>query len=245
MAHTHSEELRVEHVGSTLHLTLARPEKSNALSAALVEALIARLEEADRDGTDLVVFRGDGRNFCAGFDLGDLEAQSDGDLVFKLLRIETMLQAIANAKFVTLALAQGKVIGAGCDLFCACSERIATPDAGFRMPGWRFGVALGTRRLAARVGSDAARSLLLDTRAFTAKEAHEIGLVTHLATVDLWPQMIEATAARASALGAPARRMLLELTAADSRALDMAALVASAGRPGLLERIKAYRAERR
>ncbi|MFG1465493.1 enoyl-CoA hydratase/isomerase family protein [Xanthobacter sp. DSM 24535] len=244
MVESHSAELRVERVGSALNLTLTRPEKANALSATLVEAIIAWLEEADRDGTDLVVFRGDGRNFCAGFDLGDLDAQSDGDLVFKLLRIETMLQAVANAKFVTLALAQGKVIGAGCDLFCACSERIATPDAGFRMPGWRFGVALGTRRLSARVGSDAARSLLLDTRAFTAIEANEIGLATRLAEVELWPEVIEATAVRASALGAPSRRMLLELTAVDTRALDMAALVASAGRPGLRERIKAYRAER-
>jgi enoyl-CoA hydratase len=237
-----TDELRVERDGSTLNLTLTRADKSNALSASLVETLIDTLAGAEADGTGLVVFRGEGRNFCAGFDLGDLDAQSDGDLVLKLLRIETMLQAVANARFVTLALAQGKVIGAGCDLFCACSERVATPDADFRMPGWRFGVALGTRRLAARVGTDAARSLLLDTRPFGAEEARAIGLATALADQGAWPEIAAAAAARASALGQPSRGMLLELTAPDTRAIDMAALVASASPPGLRERVKAFRA---
>lgn len=236
-----TDELRVARTGTTLNLTLARPDKSNALSATLVEALIAELAEAEHDGTDLVVFQGEGRNFCAGFDLGDLDGQSDGDLVLKLLRIETLLQAVANARFVTLALAQGKVIGAGCDLFCACSERIATPDASFRMPGWRFGVALGTRRLAARVGTDAARSLLLDTRSFDADEAQRLGLAAALADIEQWPRIVAAAAARASTLGEPSRGMLLELTAQDTRADDMAALVSSAGRPGLRDRIKAFR----
>jgi enoyl-CoA hydratase/carnithine racemase len=236
-----TDELRVEHAGSILNLTFTRSDKSNALSATLVETLIETLAEAGRDGTDLVVFRGEGRNFCAGFDLGDLDAQTDGDLVLKLLRIETMLQAVANARFVTLALAQGKVIGAGCDLFCACSERVATPDAGFRMPGWRFGVALGTRRLGARVGSDAARSLLLDTRAFDAADAHAVGLATTLADQEEWSDIAAAAAARAATLGEPSRGMLLELTAPDTRALDMAALVASASHPGLRDRVKAFR----
>lgn len=235
-------ELLVERDGPVLNLTLARPRKANALSASLVEELLAALEEAGRDETRIAIFRGEGRHFCAGFDLGDLDQQSDGDLVLKLIRIETLLQAVRHAPFVTLALAHGKIIGAGCDLFCACSTRVATPDAMFRMPGWRFGVALGTRRLVERAGADAARSLLLDSRSFAAEEGLRLGVVNTLAETRDWPATVETETARARALDPIAQRHLLELTASDTRAADMAALVMSASRPGIRDRIRAFRA---
>lgn len=235
-------ELAVERDGRTRHVTLTRPEKSNALSATLVESLLTVLDEAERDGTTLMTFRGAGANFCSGFDLGDLDAQSDGDLVLKLIRIEMLLQRIAHAPFATLALAHGKVLGAGCDIFCSCAQRVATPDAKFRMPGWRFGIALGTRRLVGRVGADAARSILSASRMFGAAEAQTIGFATSLAPQDEWPDVIEAAIARAALLDPVSQTMLLNLTAPDTRAADLAALVESASRPGLKLRIEQYRA---
>jgi len=227
-------ELTVERDGPTRHVTLTRPDKSNALSATLVEALLAVLDEAERDGTTLMIFRGAGTNFCSGFDLGDLVTQSDGDLVLKLIRIEMLLQR--------LALAHGKVLGAGCDIFCSCAQRVATPDAKFRMPGWRFGIALGTRRLVGRVGADAARSILSASRVFDAAEAKTIGFATSLAPKEEWAGVIEAAVARAALLDPVSQTMLLALTAPDTRAADLAALVESASRPGLKARIEQYRA---
>lgn len=235
-------ELAVEQDGPTRHVILTRPEKSNALSATLVESLLAVLGEAARDGTTLMTFRGQGANFCSGFDLGDLEAQSDGDLVLKLIRIEMLLQRIAHAPFVTLALAQGKVLGAGCDIFCSCAQRVATPDAKFRMPGWRFGIALGTRRLVGRVGADAARSILSASRMFDAAEAKTIGFATALAPQEEWASLIESAVAQAALLDPVSQTMLLNITASDTRATDLAALVESASRPGLKARIEQYRA---
>lgn len=236
-----SNELAIERNGSALHVTLARPTRSNALSASLVEAMLDVLQAAETDGIALVTFRGEGDNFCSGFDLGNLDEQTDGDLLLKLVRIEHLLQRVAHAPFATLALVQGKAIGAGCDLFAACSERVAAPDAVFRMPGWRFGIALGTRRLVQRVGADAARSVLASSRMFAADEALRMGLVTAVVKPEQWPDIVTSASARASVLDPVSRSMLLDLTAADTRAADLAALVESASRPGLKNRIEQYR----
>ena len=121
--------LTVERRGSTVTLTLNRPEKMNAFSAGLVEALLAAAGSAYRDGTRLLVLRGNGKNFSAGFDMGGYEAQSEGDLVLRFIRIEQLLQAVRHAPFDTLVLAHGRNFGAGVDLICACDLRLGTADA--------------------------------------------------------------------------------------------------------------------
>lgn len=237
-----NDELRIERrERSVLELTLTRPSRGNALSESLVEALIAALAEAEQEQVRLVVFRGEGKNFCSGFDLSDLAEQSDASLVDRLVRIERLLQTVAYAPFLTLALAQGRAMGAGADLFCACSERMAAPGTTFRMPGWRFGIALGTRRLAARIGTDAAREILLESRQFGADEALKIGFATAVSDEADWPVAIEQSARRAQALDQESTKHLLSLTIEDTRAADMTALVESASRPGLKERIIQYR----
>lgn len=152
-----NQELLIEKTGAVLTLTLNRPDKANALNAELVQALAAAVDTAHGDGTRLLVFKGNGRNFCAGFDFSGVEDASAGDLLLRFARIEALLQAVYHAPFATLALAQGKNFGAGVDLVLACGKRVATADAQFRMPGLKFGLQLGTRRLAARIGGDRAR----------------------------------------------------------------------------------------
>ena len=231
--------LKVERAGARLALTLSRSESANALSPALVEALIDALTSA-RD-VRLCVIRGEGRHFCAGFDLSDLEDLSDGDLLWRVLRIETLLQLVHHAPYPVMALAQGQVVGAGADLFAACWRRVAAPDAKFRMPGWNFELALGTRRLTALIGREAARDLLIDTKVLAAAEAVACGLASEQAAPEAWPALIEAAQRRAEALPPRALRDMLELTTTDSRRADLAAIVETAGRPGLKARILAYR----
>ena len=80
--------------GAVTRLTLNRPGKANALSAALVEALIEALGRAAADDARLVVLDGAGSHFCAGFDFTDYENATDGDLVLRFIRIETLLQQL-------------------------------------------------------------------------------------------------------------------------------------------------------
>lgn len=222
-------------------LTLNRPHKANALDGALIEALLDAVEYAYTDGTRLLVLEGRDRNFSAGFDFTGYQQQSEGDLVLRFVRIETLLQRLYHAPFATLALAHGRNFGAGVDIICACSLRVATPDATFRMPGLRFGVVLGTRRLAARVGTDKARELLAGSRTFGADEALGINFITGVAEPSEWPASITQAAADATALPAAAASALARQTLPDTRADDMAALVHSITVPGLKERIRIFR----
>lgn len=229
-----------ERAGEVVILTINRPERGNALDAATVEALIAAIEHAPAEGAGLVVIGGEGRHFCTGFDLSGIEQASDGDLLLRFVRIELLLQRVYEAPVPVMALGKGRVVGAGADLFCAAQHRIAAPEATFRMPGWRFGVALGTRRLADRVGNDVARLLLLEDCTFDAQLARATGLATDIAPEPGWPSAI-AAASGGNALSRDDAATLLGLTVARHGDADMAALVASASRPGLRERMLAYR----
>ncbi len=232
--------LLAERDGAVTTLRLNNPARGNALSPALVEALAAALEAATRDGTRLVVLRGEGRHFCTGFDLSDLAELSDGDLLLRVVRIELLLQQLHAMPIATLAVGSGRTFGAGADLFAACDHRLALEGASFSFPGPAFGLALGTARLAARIGGTAARRLLLAGREVKAAEALALGLATQV-MADPAAAIGEAAVA-AARLEAPTVALLHERTRGADDAADLAALVRSAARPGLRARIEAYRA---
>lgn len=227
-----------------LTIAIDRPAKANALDAQTVDALAHAVAQAAEAGAPFS-FASDGRVFCGGFDFTGVEDQSHGDLLLRFVRIEALLQAVAHARSASFAFVGGAAFGAGADLASICAYRIGSPEAKFRFPGFRFGVALGTRRLAVTVGPDAARSILLENRTVGAEEALELGLLTHL--VDR--SEFEATAARlleahrGLAEGAAAR--ILSLTIPDTRDADMAELVRSLEPEGLHARMAQYRAGHR
>lgn len=237
--------LNSAHANGVTTLTLARPERGNALGPDLVEALLSAVQAAvDDTAVHTLVLRGEGRHFCTGLDLSDLDQCRDGDLLQRLVRIEMLLAAVWQAPIRTVALAQGRTWGAGADLFAACERRLALPDASFRFPGAQFGIVLGTRRLAARVGSDAARAITLGAGEWGAVPAQQAGLVQQVIDAD----GIEAALAAASLPPAVQRATaaaLREASRTETQALRDAALadlVRSAAPPGLVQRILVYRA---
>jgi len=235
------DELTRNHEGHVTRLTLNRPQKANALSASLVEALLDAVEYAYGDGTRLLILEGVGPHFCAGFDFTDYHSATDGELAVRFIRIESVLQALYHAPFETMALAHGRIFGAGADLVASCSMRIATPEASFRMPGLRFGVVLGTRRLAQRIGADHARDILAASRTFGAEEARQIGFLTGVAPQPGWADLVKQARARCQLLNPAAAAALHRQTLQDTRADDMAALAHSVSAPGLKERIRQFR----
>ena len=124
-------------------------------------------------------------------------------------------------------------------LAAAGDLRAAAPDATFRFPGSAFGIVLGTRRLTEIVGWDRARPLVTEGVMFDAAAARAAGLATEVAEDDS-----EDWVARRLAPPVASRETLAalrEAARADHREADMAALVRSASRPGLKERIEGYR----
>jgi len=231
--------LGVETRDATRYLTLERPERGNALGAELVDALLAAVQEASEDPSlHTLAIRGSGKHLCTGFDLSDLDSCSDGDLLLRFVRVEQLLAALWHAPMRTVAIAQGRTWGAGADLFAACDWRIARDDATFRFPGAGFGLVLGTRRLAERVGTDTARRWVIDGKQVDARDAAAAGLATSVldAATD-----VDGLLAAAPAVSADTARAIRLATREDRRDADLAALVRSAAAPGLRARICAYR----
>jgi enoyl-CoA hydratase/carnithine racemase len=222
-----------------LLLTLNRGSKANSLTPTLVEDLITALDQPDN--VRMAVIRGEGKHFCAGFDLSDISELSDGDLLWRFVRIELLLQKIYHSPFPIVALGHGQIVGAGADLFVACWHRVAAPCAKLKMPGWNFELALGTGRLAALIGQDAARDMLIDTRSISAEKAREIGLASDLIEKEGWEDLVTTLGARARTLPTEATTNMLALTGSKNAELDLAALVRSAARPGLKARVEKYR----
>ncbi len=225
-------------------LALNRSGKGNALSAELVEELIERVSRAfDAADTRALVFTTAGPHFCTGFDLSNLAASSEGDLLQRFVRVEHLLQLVWRAPVRTIAAAQGRSWGAGADLFAACEVRLCAPDTTFRFPGTRFGLVLGTRRLAARVGGDTARHWLLGGAEVGAADARAAGLATRVTGAEERSAAISASLAQAP--GRDTGAAIRALTRSDDDDGDLAALVRSATRPGLKARIEAYMASLR
>lgn len=235
-----SGPLRIEREGGVARFVLDRADKRNALSAELVERLIDGVQEAHAQSARVLVFRGEGRNFSAGFDFGDVEQHSEGDLLLRFVRIETLLQLVAGSPALTLGLAHGRNFGAGVDLFAACRQRVAGADTSFRMPGLKFGLVLGTRRFGDIVGRERAAALLQETATFAADEAQRMGFVHRLAEPAEWGAVIAAAEATADALDDGARAALYGALGNAQPDTDLAALVRSAAQPGLKARIARY-----
>jgi enoyl-CoA hydratase/carnithine racemase len=235
-----SSELDVHTSGQTWIFTLNRPEKLNALNGTLVDSLLLAVEEAHRNGARLLVFRGNGKSFSAGFDLSEFESQSEGDLLLRFVRIELLLQAVAQSPAQTLALAHGKVFGAGVDLFAVCRRRVAAPDAVFRMPGLKFGLVLGTRRFGEIVGKRQARNILEEVGSFDAQRAREIGFAEQLAPREDWDGIVSTAQARAELLDDATRAELYRVLGTAQPDGDLSALVRSAARFGLKDRLRKY-----
>ena len=220
-------------------VTLQRADRGNALSAELVDALHGALRAACNDpAVHTLVLRAEGRHFCTGFDLSDLDDCSDGDLMLRFVRVEALLSDLWHAPIRTVAIAQGRAWGAGADLFAACERRMSCEDATFRFPGPGFGLVLGTRRLGERVGTDLARDWTIGAGQVDAQAALRARLATDVLAADSDPLSAFASPPAVERSTAAALR---SATRAEHRDADLAALVRSAALPGLRARIAAYR----
>lgn len=160
-----------------------RPDRANALSTTMVAQLTQAVAAAYLDDTRLLTLRGQGRHFCSGFDRGAnaSAAPTRAEMVGRGVQIESLLQLLWRAPFVTVACVQGKAVGAGADLAAVCDYRLAAAASSLSFPGFRlFGVSLGNRRLAQLIGGDKAFDIILRGAALPASQALEMGLLTHV-----------------------------------------------------------------
>ena len=236
--------LKISRRGEARIISLDRPQNGNSLSSQLVEELHDALDDFESDCGRMLIITGEGRNFCTGFDLSHLEETTDGELLLRFVRIESLLARLWTARYATVAVGKGRVFGAGADLFAACSYRLACEGATFSFPGAGFGLVLGARRLSDRIGQTAAQDLIASGAVIDSDAATRLGLATARCSEaelqsHLDREIASATRLDAYAFGAVRVALVGDLTKLDS---DLAALVRSASRRGLRERIAEFRA---
>ncbi len=236
-----AESLIVECDGPVWQLTFNRPQQGNACSAELVAALDNALQRAEREYARAVVLRGAGRHFCTGFDLSGIGQESDDTLLARFVRIELVLQRLARAPFLTVAVVQGRAIGAGADIFTACELRCMQGEASFAFPGARgFGLVLGTRRLCEAVGRSAALDWIESGRTIDAGEALRAGLVTHALQPEVTIEAIVGARLGADLMTSAALRSAAGPQRESEYAADLYQLVQSAAVRGLRDRVADY-----
>ena len=214
-----SEQVRVEKRGAVLSVTLARPERRNALTVAMYAALADAVEEGAGDpSVRVITFRGEGQDFAAGNDLADfLQAAPRADEEIPVWRF---LRAIANCETPLVAAVHGNCVGIGTTMLLHCDLVIADDQARFSLPFVDLGLvpeaasSLLMPRLAGR--RPAARYLLL-AEPFGIGEALEMGLVSHRAASGALDAKLEEITAALLAKPAEALRQTQRLLRAGQR----------------------------
>jgi enoyl-CoA hydratase/carnithine racemase len=167
-----------------LRLTLNRPEARNALSVALMSALIEALGRAAQDPhTRVVVLAGAGPAFCAGHDLRELRADQRRETYERIFAqcSELMLTIVRLPKPV-IAEVHGVATAAGCQLVATCDLAVAAENARFATPGVNIGLFCSTPMVALTraVGRKAAMEMLLTGELIDAATAQAFGLINRV-----------------------------------------------------------------
>ncbi len=166
-------------------ITLNRPDKRNAISFELLEALLRALDEAERSTEHVVIVTGAGKAFCAGLDLDELKGllgKTHEENVKDSSRMAQIFRRIYDFPKPTIAAVNGAAIAGGTGIATMCDFTLAVPDAKFGYTEVRIGFvpAIVSSVLVWQVGHKTARDLLMTGRLFDAAEAHGYGLVNEV-----------------------------------------------------------------
>lgn len=164
-------------------LTLNRPRQYNALSAELLAALHGELDALRRDeAVRVVVIAGSGAAFCAGHDLKEMRALSQGDVDRLFATCSAMMQKLVALPQPVIAAVHGIATAAGCQLVAQCDLAIATDDSRFAVSGINLGLFCSTPAVALsrNVGRKRAAEMLFTGDFISAQQALEWGLVNRL-----------------------------------------------------------------
>lgn len=191
--------LSIQTAGAVGRLTLSRPDKLNALSPALLGDLIEAARDLDaRPEVKVVIVSGEGRAFCAGFDLGAFAAQdAEGDTRATADLGRRMAEAVTGMRALTIARVHGHCVGGGLVLAAACDLRVAAADAVFSIPEVELGIPLawgGIPRLVREIGPALTKELVLGCRPFSAQEAQALRFVNRVVEDDALEASVQALA---------------------------------------------------
>ena len=185
-----TERMIAEKDGAIGWMMFNNPERRNALSLDMWQAIPVILEAFERDpAIRVIVLRGQGEKaFISGADISQFEQQrSSAESVAEYDRIaEGAGNALQASRKPTIAMIRGYCIGGGLGVAVQCDLRIAAEGARFAVPAARLGLGYrwgGVKKLVDLVGPAYAKEIFYTARQFDATEALQMGLVNRVRAV--------------------------------------------------------------
>jgi enoyl-CoA hydratase/carnithine racemase len=175
--------LLIESQSGVARLTLNRPERRNAISAAMLSELTSALDKIAVDrSVRAVVIAAAGPVFCAGHDLSEMVGRSRTEYEALFGRCSRVMQQIRRLPQPVIARVQGIATAAGCQLVATCDLAVASTEARFATPGVKIGLFCTTPMvpLARSVPPKVALEMLLTGIPITAERALAAGLVNRV-----------------------------------------------------------------
>jgi len=184
-----------EREGSIGTITLARPEKRNAMTIAMWQQLDDAIGAAEKDdAARVVILRGKGKSFCAGLDLspenelapimGGTPGAAQKTKLFEIIKdIQAIHTRLEHLFQPTIAVIHGHCLGAGLELVVCCDMRMCSADAQFALPEASLAIITdvgGLQRLPGIVGNGHAREIAFRAHRFDAERARSINLVNYV-----------------------------------------------------------------
>jgi len=231
-------------VAGVAQIALNRPAKRNALDRATIAALSALLQRCAEDpGVRVVQITGTGEVFCAGADLGEMQAQAqaaEADNLRNAEQLAAMLGILDSLPKPTLARVNGDGYGGALGILAACDIVVASDAAKFAFTEVRLGIipAVISPFVLGKIGESAARRYFLTAETLTAADLKELGLVHEVVPLSLLDAACDriAQALRKGAPGAQAQAKALIRDFASAAAPNRAA--ASQEAAGRLARLR-------
>lgn len=196
--------VRVESIDRGVRLvTIDRPQKMNALNAAVRDSLtVAAAEAAEDPDVRVLVITGSGEKaFIAGADIGEFADRTPLEQR-EAMATPTIFDRIWDFPLPTIAMINGFCLGGGCELALACDVRIGADTARIGQPEVNLGIIPGgggTQRLTRLVGYGKAHQLILTGEIIDAVKAYEIGLLDEIVPAnELREKTLEVARAMAS-----------------------------------------------
>lgn len=172
-----------------LYIQLARPDKRNAITSDMIDAMSDAVAAAEAEGATVIVLSGEPGFFSAGADIsGYRDAALDVEALADFTdRAKALCVSLSTARAIVVAAVDGVAMGGGFEIVLAADLVIASDRSRFALPEIALGLIPGwggTQRLTSRVGPNRAKEAVLLGRAMTAERAWQLGIVTEVVSVD-------------------------------------------------------------
>lgn len=185
-------------------LTMADAQRRNALSRALTAEMVAGLDDFRARGARVVIVRAlkAVKVWSAGYDIAELDDVSR-DALGSSDGIRALIRGIEDFPGVVIALLEGSVFGAACELAMVCDLAVATPDVGFAITPAKLGLMFnvsGLQVLLRRMPLAVVKEMAFSAAVVPAERAERLGIINHVVAADAIEGFVDDLAQRIAAL---------------------------------------------